>query len=187
MKAPPAPQTRRAGDSAFHNVPSPSKRERVAGVVPLHICGARLVFAGCFSRGTTGVANPRSAKVIDHLVGAMIAACREDSGLTHKQLALKSRITLDDLREYEAGAKRIAASHLLQVAQALETPISYFFSAIDIAGCTGMDGSESQKLGPAECARVIQIFSQFRSPAAFDAAIAMARSIVVLEDRLEDR
>jgi transcriptional regulator with XRE-family HTH domain len=133
------------------------------------------------------VANPRSAKVIDHLVGAMIAACREDAGLTHKQLASKSGITLDALREYEAGAKRIAASHLLQVAQALDTPISYFFSAIDIAGSVGMDGSESQKLGPAECARVIQIFSQFRSAAAFDAAIAMARSIVVLEDRLEDR
>jgi len=132
------------------------------------------------------VANPRSSRVIDHLVGAMIAACREDASLTHKQLASKSGIALGDLREYEAGSKRIAASHLLQVAQSLDTPISYFFSAIDIAGCTGMDGSDSATMGPTECARVIQVFSQFRSPAAFDAAIAMARSIVVLEDRLED-
>ena len=55
------------------------------------------------------MANPKSSRVIDHLVGAMIAACREDAQLTHKQLASKSGITLGDLREYEAGSKRIAA------------------------------------------------------------------------------
>ncbi len=125
--------------------------------------------------------------MIDHLVGAMIAACREDAGLTHKQLAAKSQIAQASLKQYEAGASRIPASHLLQIAQALDTPISYFFSAIDIAACAGMDGSQSQGIGPTECARVIEVFSQFTSPAAFDAAIAMARSMVVLEDRLNGK
>lgn len=130
------------------------------------------------------MARPKSAKVIDHLIGAMVAACREDAKLTHKQLAAKSEVGINELKQYEAGAARIPASHLLRIAQALDTPISYFFSAIDIADCTGMDGSTSESIGPTECARVIQVFSQFRSPETFDAAVAIARSMVVLEDRL---
>lgn len=130
------------------------------------------------------MARPNSAKVIDHLIGAMVAACREDAKLTHKQLAAKAEVGINELKQYEAGAARIPASHLLRIAQVLDTPISYFFSAIDIADCTGMDGSSSQGIGPTECARVIQVFSQFRSPETFEAAVAIARSMVVLEDRL---
>ncbi len=130
---------------------------------------------------------PKSARVIDHLLGAMAAAGREDSGLTPKQLAAKAGISLSDLKHYELGAARIPPSDLLKIAEALDTPISYFFSAIDIADCAGMDGSSSGTIGPTECARIIQIFSQFRSPAAFDAAISMVHSMVVLEDRLNTR
>ena len=118
------------------------------------------------------------------MIGAMVAACREDAKLTHRQIASKAEVGVRELKQYEAGAARIPASHLLRIAQALDIPISYFFSAIDIADCTGMDGSTSETIGPTECARVIQVFSQFRSAEAFDAAVAMARSMVVLEDRL---
>lgn len=133
------------------------------------------------------MANPDSARVIDYLVGAMIAACREKSGLTLKQLAAKSGVSATNLKVYEAGSERIPASSLLRIAQALDTPISYFFSAIDIADCAGLSGSNSESIGPLECARVIQVFSQFRSPEAFDAAISVVRSMVVLEDTLQPR
>ena len=130
---------------------------------------------------------PNSCRVVDHLIGAMVAASRVDSGLTLKQLAAKAGITQADLKQFEAGTVRIPASQLLRIAQALDTPISYFFSAIDIADCAGLDGSHSETIGPTECARVIQVFSQFRSTEAFDAAIAMVRSLVVLEDALRPR
>ncbi len=128
---------------------------------------------------------PNSTRVVDHLIGAMVAACREESGLSQKQLATKVGIVLVDLKVFEAGAERIPASVLLAIAQALDTPISYFFSAIEIADCVGLGDSRSRSIGPAECARVIEVFSQFRSPQAFDAAISVARTMIVLEDALK--
>lgn len=117
----------------------------------------------------------------------MVAVCREESGLSQKQLATEAGIALANLKAHEAGTERIPASVLLAIAQALDTPISYFFSAIEIADCTGLGDSRSGLIGPAECARVIEVFSQFRSPQAFDAAIAIARTMVVLEDALKPR
>lgn len=122
--------------------------------------------------------------MIDHLIGAMVAACRTEAGLTQKQLAARTGIPLADLKQHEAGKDRIPASALMKVAQALDTPVSYFFSAIDIADCTGLDGSPSARLGPSNCVRVIEVFSQFRSPQAFEAAVTIARTIAVLEDSL---
>ncbi len=128
---------------------------------------------------------PTSTRVVDHLIGAMVAACRTEAGLSQKQLAARTGIGLSELKLHEAGAARIPASALLKIAQVLDTPISYFFSAIDIADCTGFGGSRPGSIGPAECARVIEIFSQFRSPQAFEAAVSIARSMVVLEDALQ--
>lgn len=114
----------------------------------------------------------------------MVAACRIEAGLSQKQLAAKTGISLADLKLHEAGAERIPASALMKVAQVLDTPVSYFFSAIDIADCAGLDGSRSANIGPADCVRVIEVFSQFRSPQAFEAAMSIARTIAVLEDSM---
>ncbi|MEQ1607421.1 MAG: helix-turn-helix transcriptional regulator [Hyphomonadaceae bacterium] len=130
---------------------------------------------------------PSSTRVIDHLIGAMVAACRSESGLTQKQLAARTGISLANLKQHEAGTERIPASALLAIAQVLDTPVSYFFCAIDIADCAGLDGSRSGVLGPVECARVIDVFSQFRSAQTLDAAVSLARSMLVLEDALLPR
>jgi len=127
---------------------------------------------------------PSSTKVVDHLIGAMVAACRAEAGLSQKQLAAKTGISVADLKLHEAGTERIPASALMKVAQALGTPVSYFFGAIEIVDCTGLDGSRSASLGPADCVRVIEVFSQFHSPQAFEAAMSVARTIAVLEDSL---
>src|SRR5262249_46995956 len=104
------------------------------------------------------MARPESARVIDYLVGAMVAACREKSKLTLKQLAAKSGVSANNLKLYETGGERIPAGSLLKIARALDTPISYFFSAIDIADCAGFSGSNSEAIGPMECARVVKVF-----------------------------
>lgn len=122
--------------------------------------------------------------MVDHLIGAMVAACRVEAGLSQKQLAAKTGLSLADLKLHEAGTERIPASALMKVAQALDTPVSYFFSAIDIADCTGLNGSRSANIGPSDCVRVIEVFSQFRSPQAFEAAMSIARTIAVLEDAM---
>lgn len=127
---------------------------------------------------------PTSTRVIDHLVGAMIAAARIEAGMTQGDLAQQTRLAVRELRRYESGQTRIMASELLRVAEALNVPISYFFGAMGVAECIGLDGSTSDTIGPENCARVIDVFRQFQTTASFDAAIAMARSLVTMETLL---
>ena len=127
---------------------------------------------------------PTSTRVIDHLIGSMIAAARLEVGLTQSDLAQQSGLGVRELRRYENGQNRIMASELLRVAEVLQVPISYFFGAMGVAECVGLDGSASETIGPENCARVIDVFRQFQSPASFDAAISMARSLLTMETLL---
>ncbi|MBI1360174.1 MAG: helix-turn-helix domain-containing protein [Alphaproteobacteria bacterium] len=114
----------------------------------------------------------------------MIAAARVEQGLAAGELARKAELTLRQLKRYESGADRILASELLRVAAVLEVPVSYFFGAMGVAECVGLDGSKSDTIGPENCARVIDVFRQFQTAASFDAAISMARSLVTMETLL---
>jgi transcriptional regulator with XRE-family HTH domain len=127
---------------------------------------------------------PTSTRVIDHLIGSMIAAARVEAGITQSELAQRAGLGVRELRRYENGQNRIMASQLLRVAEVLGVPVSYFFGAMGVAECVGLTGSTSETIGPENCARVIDVFRQFQSPASFDAAIAMARSLVTMETLL---
>lgn len=128
--------------------------------------------------------SPTSTRVIDHLIGSMIAAARVEGGITQSDLAQRSGLGVRELRRYENGQSRIMASELLRVAEVLQVPVSYFFGAMGVAECVGLDGSASEAIGPENCARVIDVFRQFQSTASFDAAISMARSLVTMETLL---
>ncbi len=127
---------------------------------------------------------PISTRVVDHLIGSMIAAARIETGLSTGELARKADVPLRQLRRYESGSERILASELLRVAAALEVPVSYFFGAMGVAECVGLDGSTSDTIGPENCARLIDVFRQFQTTASFDAAITMVRSLVTMETLL---
>lgn len=114
----------------------------------------------------------------------MIAAARVENGLTQSELAQQAALGVRELRRYESGQNRIMATELLRVAGVLRVPVSYFFGAMGVAECIGLDGSVSETIGPENCARVIDVFRQFQSPASFDAAISMARSLVTMETLL---
>jgi transcriptional regulator with XRE-family HTH domain len=77
--------------------------------------------------------NPRAAvpqtepHPVDIYVGSKIKLRRKMVGLSQSALAEHVGKTFQQFQKYETGKNRISASVLYEVAQALRTPIDYFF------------------------------------------------------------
>jgi transcriptional regulator with XRE-family HTH domain len=64
---------------------------------------------------------------IDALIGKRIQMRRREVGLTAQELSEVIDISQQQLSRYERGANKINVSHLVKLAIALKTPISWFF------------------------------------------------------------
>ncbi len=67
------------------------------------------------------------AHPIDLHVGQRLRQRRCLLGLTQQRLAAAVGIKFQQIQKYESGANRVSASRLWALAQALDTPVSYFF------------------------------------------------------------
>ncbi|MDX1402145.1 MAG: helix-turn-helix transcriptional regulator [Kiloniellales bacterium] len=65
---------------------------------------------------------------IDNAIAARLKSARKLSGLNQKQLAETIEVSAQQIQKYESGENRIHAGRLWQIAEALDMPISYFFS-----------------------------------------------------------
>jgi transcriptional regulator with XRE-family HTH domain len=70
------------------------------------------------------------ASDIDLHLGRRLRRRRRLLGLTQQQLALSVGIRFQQIQKYECGANRISAARLWQLAEALETPVSYFYDGL---------------------------------------------------------
>ena len=64
---------------------------------------------------------------IDLHLGRRLRRRRRLLGLTQQQLAVQVGIRFQQIQKYECGANRISAARLWQLAEALETPVAYFY------------------------------------------------------------
>ena len=64
---------------------------------------------------------------IDVYVGQRVRFKRKVLGLTQTDLAEKVDITFQQIQKYEKGENRVSASMLYQIAQSLNTSVSFFF------------------------------------------------------------
>ena len=67
---------------------------------------------------------------IDLHLGRRLRRRRRLLGLTQQQLALSVGIRFQQIQKYECGANRISAARLWQLAEALETPVAYFYDGL---------------------------------------------------------
>ena len=67
---------------------------------------------------------------IDLHLGRRLRRRRRLLGFTQQQLALKVGIRFQQIQKYECGANRISAARLWELAEALETPVSYFYDGM---------------------------------------------------------
>ena len=67
---------------------------------------------------------------IDLHLGRRLRRRRRLLGLTQQQLAAQVGIRFQQIQKYECGANRISAARLWQLAEALETPVAYFYDGL---------------------------------------------------------
>ena len=70
---------------------------------------------------------------IDLHLGRRLRRRRRLLGLTQQQLAVQVGIRFQQIQKYECGANRISAARLWQLAEALESPVSYFYDGLEEA------------------------------------------------------
>lgn len=65
---------------------------------------------------------------IDILIGKRIQLKRKEHGLSAEKLSELLEISQQQLSRYERGTNKINVAHLVNLANFLKTPISYFFT-----------------------------------------------------------
>ena len=67
---------------------------------------------------------------VDRHVGLRIRMRRKEVGVSQERLAEALGITFQQVQKYERGANRVSASKLWEIAQALRTPVAYFYEGL---------------------------------------------------------
>lgn len=80
---------------------------------------------------------------IDHHVGKRLRRRRRLLGLTQSQLADAVGIRFQQVQKYEAGANRVSASRLFELAEALDVPVQYFYEGLEGRGESALTGEEA--------------------------------------------
>jgi transcriptional regulator with XRE-family HTH domain len=83
---------------------------------------------------------------IDLHLGKRLRRRRRLLGLTQQQLATAVGIRFQQIQKYECGANRISAARLWQLAEALETPVAYFYEGLNEAAAAAAGGSGEAEL-----------------------------------------
>lgn len=82
---------------------------------------------------------------IDVHVGKRVRHRRWMLGMTQQQLGERVGIKFQQIQKYETGMNRISASRLWDIAQAMDTSISFFFEGLD--GAETADHPAAAQLG----------------------------------------
>jgi transcriptional regulator with XRE-family HTH domain len=99
---------------------------------------------------------------IDLHLGKRLRRRRRLLGLTQQQLAQQVGIRFQQIQKYECGANRISAARLWQLAEALETPVSYFYDGLADAlqRGEGKDDRSGEMFSRKETLDLIQAYYQ---------------------------
>ena len=98
---------------------------------------------------------------IDLHLGRRLRRRRRLLGLTQQQLADQVGIRFQQIQKYECGANRISAARLWQLAEALESPVSYFYDGLDdVVETGGSSGRGGEMYSRKETLDLIQAYYQ---------------------------
>ena len=96
--------------------------------------------------------SPKAPGALDRYVGNRMRVRRLEVGMSQEKLGEFLGISFQQVQKYEKGMNRVSISRLHQIAQALDTPVSYFYEG----GADGLAGEGS--LGDPELASVASDF-----------------------------
>ena len=82
--------------------------------------------------------SPKAPGALDRYVGNRMRVRRLEVGMSQEKLGEALGITFQQVQKYEKGTNRVSISRLNQIAQALETPLSYFYEGgVETSGKQG--------------------------------------------------
>ena len=93
------------------------------------------------------VVTQKQPNPIDIHVGSRLRLRRTMAKLSQEKLGKQLGITFQQIQKYEKGTNRMGASRLQEIAEILQTPISYFF---EDAPSTNMGQGEARGTGFSE-------------------------------------
>ena len=82
--------------------------------------------------------NPRTAGPVDKSIGSRIRARRLALGMSQEALAAEIGITFQQVQKYEKGMNRVAAATLVDIARALDAPVTLLLPAIETSPATSL-------------------------------------------------
>lgn len=116
----------------------------------------------------------RLAKRVDQHVGERVRHRRTLLGLTQEQLAAALDISYQQIQKYETGANRVSAGRLYEIAQELDTDVSFFFDGLE-------PGSEALQMPHGGRNRttieLVRNFSEIGDPMVRNAVSSLVRSL----------
>lgn len=80
---------------------------------------------------------PKGPREVDRYVGQRVRARRMDIGMSQETLGNASDLTFQQIQKYEKGSNRISASRLVELANILRVPVTYFFEGVPGGGSNG--------------------------------------------------
>ncbi len=126
--------------------------------------------------------NKRSGDARDAEIGRRIRALRLERGLSQTELGNLLGVTFQQVQKYEKGANRVAAGRLQRVAEALQVPITFFYSGSGTVEDLGDADTVDVGLGFLETSgavRLVRAFSCIRDP-------DMRRAVMEMAERIAD-
>lgn len=88
----------------------------------------------------------RAASDVDRMIGARVRARRLELHISQEHLAKEIGVTFQQIQKYEKGVNRIAASTLIDIAQALRIQAGALLPKGDGAGASTLDDPEFSAL-----------------------------------------
>lgn len=96
---------------------------------------------------------------IDLHLGKRLRRRRRLLGLTQQQVAVRIGVRFQQIQKYECGANRVSAARLWELAEALESPVSYFYEGLTEA-LERREGSGGEVFSRKETLDLIQAYYQ---------------------------
>lgn len=130
------------------------------------------------------------AHPVDLHVGGRVRMRRKFLSMSQETLADAIGLTFQQVQKYERGANRISASKLLEIAQFLKAPISYFFDGYGEGNPSGgFSGTESEQaihsfLMTTEGIELAEVFPRIRSAKLRRRILDLARTLAEREHDL---
>ncbi len=106
---------------------------------------------------------PKAPNQVDAYVGNRVRLRRKILGLSQEKLGEALGITFQQVQKYEKGINRIGAGRLLDIAECLNVPISFFFPESDV-DLLLLDRSTKTIGAAPDMMELVQLFAEITDP-----------------------